>query len=345
MSVIHSHIDTMPTKQHNSRSPEYLLNLAREVLQIEVKGIETICKNLNTTFYHALELLANCKGRVIVTGVGKSGLIGRKIAATFSSTGTPAFFMHPVEGAHGDIGSLKDTDLILAISNSGETPELNALLPTIQSFGTPLIALTSASPSTLSHVATVILNTEVPQEACPHGLAPTASTTAVLALGDALAVCLMSLKSFTESDFLRYHPGGTLGQRLMLNVTKVMRTKNLPVLSSGNSQAIALTILNQGALGAVIILDTDNAVHGILTDGDLRRAVCQKKLSLEEPVDKIMTKNPRCGTINDTIAILLDYMEQKTITVLPIVNNNRQLLGIVHIHDLLGKGTIIFSEK
>lgn len=343
MSVISTYLNTHTQLAQNS--PEYLLDLAHQVLDTEIHGIKTIQKNLGEPFIKALSLLATCKGRVVVTGIGKSGLVGRKIAATFSSTGTPAFFMHPVEGAHGDIGSLRMSDRILTISNSGETPELNAIIPTIKSFGTPMIALTAIPTSTLATAADVVLNTEVPKEACPHGLAPTASTTAVLALGDAIAVCLMTLKSFTEEDFLRYHPGGTLGQRLILNVSKVMRTYDLPVVSLGSSQHDALQNLNKGGLGVVIVLDTNNNVCGILTDGDVRRAVCQNKLHLETPVDHIMTQNPQCGNLQDTIATLLDVMEQKAITVLPVVNNNQQLQGIVHIHDLLGKGSVTFAEN
>lgn len=343
MTAIHSY--SKKYTESTQTSPEYLLKLAHEVLTIEMDGIETIRERLGNTFVEALLLLSSCKGRVIVTGVGKSGLVGRKIAATFSSTGTPAFFMHPVEGAHGDIGSLKSSDLILSISNSGETPELNAIVPTIKSFGTPMIALTSVLNSTLAKAANVVLHTEVPKEACPHGLAPTASTTAVLALGDAIAVCLMSLKSFTEKDFLRYHPGGMLGQRLTLSVTEVMRTDGLPTVHLGTSQCNALKILDKGGLGVVLIIDKKNTVCGIITDGDVRRSICYNRLKQDAPVEQIMTPRPKCGKPQDTIAILLDIMEQKAITVLPIVDDNYKLLGIVHIHDLLGKGTIIFSDR
>lgn len=343
MSSIHSYSKIYTQSTQNS--PNYLLNLAHEVLTIEMNGIETVREGLGNTFVEALLLLSSCKGRVIVTGVGKSGLVGRKIAATFSSTGTPAFFMHPVEGAHGDIGSLKSSDLMLSISNSGETPELNAIIPTIKSFGTPMIAITAVLSSTLAKAANVVLHTEVPKEACPHGLAPTASTTAVLALGDAIAVCLMSLKSFTEKDFLRYHPGGILGQRLKLNVTEVMRTDELPIVLMGTSQHDALKTLDNGGLGVVLIVDKKNTVCGIVTDGDIRRAICYNTLKQSSPVEEIMTPKPKCGKPQDTIAMLLDIMEQKAITVLPIVDETHKLLGIVHIHDLLGKGTVTFSDR
>ena len=292
----------------------------------------------------ALGLLAACTGRVVVTGIGKSGLVGRKLAATFSSTGTPAFFLHPVEGAHGDLGSLRKDDVIIAISNSGETAELNAILPALKSLGTSLIAMTGREDSTLGRLADVTLHSGVPREACPHGLAPTASTTAVLALGDALAVCLMQLKSFTEKDFLRYHPGGSLGQRLKLNVSEVMRTEGLPQLSETSLLSEALRQLDQGKLGAVLLLDNEHRISGILTDGDVRRAVCRGTLNPEAPVSTVMTPSPRCGTQSDTVATLLELMESKAITVLPIADEERRLLGMVHMHDLLGQGSVAFSQ-
>ena len=286
----------------------------------------------------ALGLLAACTGRVVVTGIGKSGLVGRKLAATFSSTGTPAFFLHPVEGAHGDLGSLRKDDVIIAILGSG------AILPALKSLGTSLIAMTGREDSTLGRLADVTLHSGVPREACPHGLAPTASTTAVLALGDALAVCLMQLKSFTEKDFLRYHPGGSLGQRLKLNVSEVMRTEGLPQLSETSLLSEALRQLDQGKLGAVLLLDGEHRISGILTDGDVRRAVCRGTLNPEAPVSTVMTPSPRCGTQSDTVATLLELMESKAITVLPIADEERRLLGMVHMHDLLGQGSVAFSQ-
>ncbi len=331
--------------------PDALIKLAQDVLDIEKAGLEAVRDRLKTAdpqqapIVRALALLAACPGRVVVTGIGKSGLVGRKLAATFSSTGTPAFFLHPVEGAHGDLGSLRQDDVIIAISNSGETVELNAILPALKSLGASLIAMTGRKDSTLGRLADVTLNSGVPREACPHGLAPTASTTAVLALGDALAVCLMQVKSFTEKDFLRYHPGGSLGQRLRLNVSEVMRTEGLPLLPVASSQSEALRRLDEGRLGAVLLLDEDRHVSGILTDGDVRRAVCRRTLQPEAPVSAIMTASPRCGTQTDTVATLLELMEKKSITVLPIVDEHCRLLGMVHMHDLLGQGSIAFSQK
>lgn len=338
-----AHSSTVP-------GPHALTERAKQVLSIEMEGIAAVRDRLDdhtpdAPLLRALHMLVTCTGRVVVTGIGKSGLVGRKLAATFSSTGTPAFFLHPVEGAHGDLGSIRDTDVILAISNSGETAELNAVLPAMKSLGAGIIALTGGMHSTLARLADITLNTGVPREACPHGLAPTASTTAVLALGDALAVCLMELKSFTEKDFLRFHPGGSLGQRLRLNVSEVMRTEGLPLLPETSTQAEALHHLDKGKMGAVLLLDADRRVCGILTDGDVRRAVCSGRLNLEGAVTDIMTRSPRCGSKQDTVAVLLDLMESKAITVLPIVDENQHLLGMVHMHDLLGQGNVTFSRS
>ena len=334
----------------SSTAPADLVRLAQDVLNIEKAGLDAVRDRLATEhpeqspLIRALALLAGCTGRVVVTGIGKSGLVGRKLAATFSSTGTPSFFLHPVEGAHGDLGSLRKDDVIIAISNSGETAELNAILPALKSLGASLIAMTGHEDSTLARLSDVTLNAGVPREACPHGLAPTASTTAVLALGDALAVCLMEVKSFTEKDFLRYHPGGSLGQRLRLNVSEVMRTEGLPLLPVSSTQAQALHQLDAGKLGAVLLLDGERRVSGILTDGDVRRAVCRGTLQPDAPVAAVMTPSPRCGTKKDTVATLLELMESKAITVLPIVDDGLHLLGMVHMHDLLGQGNIAFSE-
>lgn len=331
-------------------APAALVALAQDVLATEIAGLAAVRERLasptpeKTPLIMALRLLAACTGRVVVTGIGKSGLVGRKLAATFSSTGTPAFFLHPVEGAHGDLGSLRRDDVIIAISNSGETAELNAILPALKSLGASLIAMTGHEDSTLGRLADVALNSGVPREACPHGLAPTASTTAVLALGDALAVCLMHLKSFTEKDFLRYHPGGTLGQRLRLKVSEVMRTEGLPLLPETSLLSEALQRLDEGGLGAVLLLGGERRVNGILTDGDVRRAVCRGTFDPAAPVRSVMTPSPRCGSCEDTVATLLEVMESTSITVLPIVDEERRLLGMVHMHDLLGQGSVAFSQ-
>lgn len=324
---------------------EKWLNSAREVLDIEIEGLEAVRAKLDHSFVQAVEMILACKGRVVVCGLGKSGLVGRKLAATFSSTGTPAFFLHPVEGAHGDLGAICSSDLILAISNSGETDELNAILPALLTLGCELIALTGNKNSTLAKLSQLTIDCGVPREACPLNLAPTASTTAVLAVGDALAVCLVNAKAFTESDFFKVHPGGSLGQRLQLSASRVMQRENLPVAAQSTATAEALQELDRGRLGAVLLVDDEGRLAGILTDGDVRRAVCQRRLNFEAPVREIMTARPLSGVEGQNVAALIDVMEQRQITVLPIVNSDNKPVGIVHLHDLLGKGSFTFARN
>ncbi len=315
----------------------------REVLDIEIEGLATVRDAMDEAFNRAVTALAGCTGRIAVCGLGKSGLVGRKLAATFSSTGTAAFFLHPVEGAHGDLGALRAEDVILAISYSGETLELNALLPAMRDMGCLIIALTGNPNSTLAENADIFLNCHVPREACAMNLAPTASTTATLAVGDALAVCLSESKAFSESDFLKVHPGGSLGQRLRLRVEELMHQAAIPTAESEATIGEALRILDSGGFGAVIITDDEKRLQGILTDGDVRRAACRGRLRLELPVSGIMTVNPKCGLIGQSSAELLDIMENKAITVLPVVDAQGRVAGIIHLHDLLGKGGLKFA--
>ena len=317
---------------------------AREVLDIEIEGLKAVRDRLGESFARALDLMTNCTGRIVVTGLGKSGLVGRKITATLSSTGTPSFFLHPVEGAHGDLGAICANDVILAISNSGETDELNAILPSLLTLGCKLISLTGNENSSLARLANVTINCAVPREACPYNLAPTASTTAVLGVGDALAVGLINRKGFTENDFFKVHPGGSLGQRLRLEASAVMHHENIPMVNQCASTKEALLVLDKGRLGAVVLTDETGALVGILTDGDVRRTVCNGLLNSEAPVSQIMIKNPQTGREGQSVAELLDIMEAGQITVLPIVNASKQLVGIVHLHDLLGKGSLSFSQ-
>lgn len=320
------------------------IEIAREVFEIEIEGLRAVQKRLGHPFVQAVELMAACKGRIVVTGLGKSGLVGRKIAATLSSTGTPAFFLHPVEGAHGDLGAICANDLIIAISNSGETDELNAILPSLLALGCSLIALTGKENSSLGKLADITIDCGVPKEACPHNLAPTASTTAVLAVGDALAVCLIESKEFTENDFLKVHPGGSLGQRLRLSAGNIMHRDNIPMISQTAITGDALDVLDKGRLGAVLLVDDGGELTGILTDGDVRRTICNGRLVQSAQVSSIMVKNPKSGHEGQSVAELIDLMEQRQITVLPIIDNNNKPIGIVHLHDLLGKGSLSFSK-
>ncbi|MDD4952482.1 MAG: KpsF/GutQ family sugar-phosphate isomerase [Desulfovibrionaceae bacterium] len=321
------------------------LELARTVLDIEVQGLEAVRGQLGEGFLRALERMSGCRGRVITCGVGKSGLVARKIAATLSSTGTPSFFLHPVEGAHGDLGMIRPEDVVLAISNSGETDELNALLPALRTMGAAIVALTGRGSSTLAELADITIRAEVPREACPMGLAPTASTTAALAVGDALAVCLMEMNGFDKRDFQRMHPGGALGQRLSLLVEALMHSEDLPVARDSSDLAAALDILNRGGLGLVAVVDGPGRLVGVLSDGDVRRLVCRGPFDAGRPVTEFMTRSPRCVRSGETAAQVLDLMEINQITVLPVVREDGGLAGMIHLHDLLGKGRLRFAAR
>lgn len=329
----------------SSRLKQDWLRLAKQVLDIEIWGIKEVRDNLGSEFEKALEILASCMGRVVVTGVGKSGLVGRKISATFSSTGTPAYFLHPVEGAHGDLGLIRPGDVVLAISNSGETDELNAILPTLLSLGATIIALTANLNSTMAKMSNAAISTKVPQEACTLGLAPTASTTATLALGDALAVGLIEWKSFGKDDFRKYHPGGDLGKQLSQEISQIMHTENIPVVELGSSFQRALQVLDQGGLGTVIVIEDNRRLRGILTDGDVRRVLCYKNFSMTDKIELHMTYTPQYATLGQRVATVLDLMEKSAITVLPVVDDDYILQGVVHLHDLLGKGKLRFNNN
>lgn len=326
-------------------APGNWLALGREVLEVEIAGLVSVKDQLDQGFVDAVQALATCQGRVVVTGIGKSGLVGRKIAATLSSTGTPAFFLHPVEGAHGDLGMIRSEDVILAISNSGETDELNAILPAMRSLGVCIMGMTGNRHSSLASQSDIVLLVHVPREACPFGLAPTASTTAALAVGDALAVCLIHWKRFDACDFQRCHPGGVLGQRLGLSIQNVMHEDGIPVVEETTPLFRALEVLNQGGLGTVAVVDAHHVLCGILTDGDIRRLVCQGLPDKDIPVVQVMTRDPRRVRPEQTSALALDVMETSAITVLPVVDERNTLVGMVHLHDLLGKGRVRFSGK
>lgn len=325
------------------------LELAREVLDIEMEGLAAVRDQLNGGFTEALGRLAACTGRVVVTGIGKSGLVARKIAATLSSTGTPAFFLHPVEGAHGDLGMIRKEDVVLALSNSGETDELNNLLPALRALGVSVVGITSGTDSTLARMSDVVIEARVPREACPMNLAPTASTTAALAVGDALAVCLMRIKDFGTKDFKRVHPAGALGARLSQPVSALMHTDSLPMVADNAPVAEALAALNTGGFGLAAVTDASspgtNRLAGVLTDGDVRRMLCRAGFDPARPVSEVMTKNPQSACVTATAAQVLDLMEARQITVLPVLAKDGSLAGLVHLHDLLGKGHVRFAPE
>lgn len=319
------------------------LELAKEVLSIEAEGILAMRDNLGKEFEQAVDIIMACPSRLVVTGIGKSGLVGQKISATLNSTGTPSVFLHPVEAMHGDLGMVSATDVVLAISYSGETSELQRLLSSLKERHIPIIALCGQNQSSLAQHAVVTLNVAVPREACPLGLAPTTSTTATLAMGDALAVALLNRKQFRAEDFRRNHPGGSLGERLKVAVREVMLTgEKVPVINSHASLVAGVAELNQKNLGAVFIQDDGGKLLGIVTDGDIRRMLSSGKNIQEIALENGMKRNPVAISHSLMAADALSIMQQHEITVLAVVDDRGCLEGIVHLHDLLGKGEFRF---
>ena len=321
-----------------------VLNEARQAIDVEIEGLNRVRMRLGEAFAGAVSLILEADGRVVVTGIGKSGLIGRKIAATFASTGTPSIFLHPVEALHGDIGMVGQDDIILAISNSGETHELNALVRVFKERSIPVIALTGGLESTLALLSEVVLDAGVEREACTLGLAPTASTTAALGLGDALAVVLLNIRRFNEVDFRRNHPAGSLGEMLKIRVGDVMfKGEAVPVARIGADVLSTIKEMDKKGLGTVLVLDGEGCLAGILTDGDIRRALARSGDILTRGLDEIMTRNPKTIPPGALAAEAITLMERHLITVLPVVGVDGRLLGIVHLHDLLGKGQFNFT--
>ena len=313
--------------------------LAKEVLDIEAKSILRLKNNIGEEFDKAIDILYNCKGRVIVTGMGKSGLIGKKIAATMSSTGTPTYFLHPAESTHGDSGVITRNDVIIAISNSGETQELLNLLPLLKRFGCEMIGMTGNLNSTLSKTSEVVLDISVEREACPLGKAPTASTTATLAMGDALAVCLMEKKGFTKEDFLLFHPSGKLGKGLTYKVRDLMITGDkMPLVSESESFKDVINTISEYKLGMAMVLNDDKTLAGVLTDGDIRRTVIKYPDTSNIKVKDVMTVNPKRITSDAYAASALNLMEKYSITALAVVDEGNVPVGVIHVHDLLRAG-------
>jgi arabinose-5-phosphate isomerase len=319
------------------------IEAAKEVLEIEEQGLAAVREKIGEEFVRAVEVILSSPGRLVITGIGKSGIVGQKISATLNSTGTPSFFLHPVEAMHGDLGMVMNGDVILAISYSGETAELNGLLISLKKRGNKIIAMTGGGTSSLSAAADIVLDIKVPKEACPLGLAPTASTTATLAMGDALSVVLLNRKKFQAEDFRLNHPGGSLGQRLKVKVTEVMLAgKNIPVVSPGDSASDAIRVLNEKNNGAVLVVGDGKKVLGIITDGDVRRAVAGLKGFSALTADQLMTVNPICIDGDRLAADALSIMQKHEITALPIIDGANTLQGLLHLHNLLGKGEFRF---
>ena len=321
------------------------IETGKKVLDIEARAIDSLKSRLNQSFSDAISLLYNCKGRVVVTGMGKSGLIGKKISATFASTGTPSFFLHPADGIHGDIGMIMQNDVILAISNSGETDELIALLPVFKKMTMQIICMTGKTASTLSNNSDVVLDVSIKEEACPMNLVPTASTTVALAMGDALAVALLEKRGFRKEDFAFFHPGGALGRRLILHVEDIMHTgETVPVVYKGSYLKDVIYEMTSKKLGVTTVLDDNNRLLGIITDGDLRRLL-EKETGRENDIFKltageIAIKNPRVIQKDALAVSAVQIMETYSITSLVIVNEDGTVAGILHLHDLLKKGIV-----
>jgi arabinose-5-phosphate isomerase len=314
----------------------HVLSLARNVLATEAAAISRVSERLGDPFVDAVVLILNCRGRVVVSGIGKSGHIAHKVAATLASTGTPAFFVHPAEASHGDLGMITADDIVVMLSNSGETDELLLLTPHLKRQGAKIIALTGNDHSSLAHAADVHLDAAVDSEACPLGLAPTASTTATLALGDALALALLDARGFSVEDFARSHPGGPLGRRLLTRVSDVMVSgTSLPIVRIGTTLAEAIVAMSGKGMGMTTVVDDAGRVAGIFTDGDLRRCLDRVHDISSLPITDVMTRNPR--TIGpDRLAIdCVELMETAPkVTVLLVVDDDRRLVGALHLHDL-----------
>ncbi len=316
-----------------------LIARARDVLRIEAESILNLVDKVEASFARAVNIIYESHGRVIITGIGKSGLVGKKIVATLTSTGTQAIFLHPVEGIHGDLGIVTKDDVVIAISNSGETAELNLIVSTIRRIGTPIIALTGCLSSSLAHHADVTIDVGVEKEACPFGLAPTSSTTAVLAMGDALAVALIEKKEFKESDFYRFHPGGNLGLRLRAKVEDVMITgAQIPWVAAGKTALEAIEEIDAKNKGFVLVTNGRKQLLGILTDGDLRRMV-RKGIDFKgRKVEELMTRSPKTIGGSASLATTIEFMQREEITTLAVVGEDGELRGYIHLHDVLGRG-------
>lgn len=314
---------------------------AKKVLKIEARAIKNLISTIDRNFEKAVEIVASCKGRIVVMGMGKSGLVGKKIAATLASTGTPAFFLHPAEGILGDVGMMTEGDLVLALSHSGETEEIEKLLPLIRRMNLKLIAITGKPKSKLAKKSDLVINVKVEKEACPYNLVPTASTTAMLAMGDALAISLLKRKKFKKEDFARLHPGGILGKRLLLKVKDIMRKgKDNPVIHQEKTVREALLVMTKTRLGATSVVDGSGKLVGFFTDGDLRRRLQKDEKILNRKIHAVMTKNPKTIT-HDILAIeAAKMMQEKKFDNIPVIDGKNYPIGIVDERDLLSQGIL-----
>ena len=312
------------------------LESARKALNLEIEALKEAVNNLDDNFTKAVELILNGSGRLIVSGMGKSGLIGSKIAATLSSTGTPSFFLHPAEALHGDLGMVKEDDVVLLLSNSGETDEIIRIVPFLRRIGTKIIAMVGNLESSLAKNSDIVLNSYVAREACPLNLAPTSSTTVSLALGDALACALIEARGFKERDFARFHPSGSLGRKFIAVKDLMHIGDTIPLVGPDDILRDAVVKMSHGGFGALVIVGDDKKLLGVFTDGDLRRYFEKcKNVDLDVPISKVMTANPKRVTANRLAMEALKTMEDKAITSLPVVDNEDNVVGFLHLHDIL----------
>ncbi len=323
---------------HKGIALKEILRHAREVIEIEAEAVQGLLDRLDENFARAVELLLACEGHAVVTGIGKSGLVGRKIVATLTSTGTPAMFLHPVEGLHGDLGAVTAKDVVIAISNSGETSEITSLLPSLQKIGAKIIGLTGSSDSTLARSSHIVIDVSVEREACPLGLAPTSSTTAALVIGDALAVALMRQRKFAEKDFALFHPGGSLGERLSYRVKDVMRpAAGFPSLTSDKTVREFLSAINRRGADFALVLQAGGGLVGMVTDRDLRRGEIGSPEFLNRSIKKIMNPHPATTEEEVSAADAMKIMVEKNLVALPVLDKKKNLKGVVTLRDLLNR--------
>ena len=319
--------------------PTPLQQIALKTILMEAESIRGLAQFINNDFEKAVQAVASCKGRVVISGIGKSAIIAQKIVATLNSTGTPSIFMHAADAIHGDLGIVQQEDVVIIISKSGESPEIKVLVPFIKNFKNILIAILGKMDSYLAQNADIVLNTTVDQEACPNNLAPTTSTTAQLVMGDALAVCLMEMKGFNSNDFAKFHPGGMLGKKLYLRVSDLYKGNEKPKVGTGQSLKEVIMEISASRLGATAVTDDKNKLLGIITDGDLRRML-EKNVSLHDVTAKdVMTKNPKTISPEELAVDALDLMRKNSITQLVVVENGIYM-GFIHLHDLIREGLI-----
>ncbi|MDX8554090.1 KpsF/GutQ family sugar-phosphate isomerase [Tenacibaculum sp. 1B UA] len=315
-----------------------ILSTAKETILLESNAIANLAKLLNSSFTDAVNFIFNSKGRVIVTGIGKSANIATKMVATFNSTGTPAVFMHAADAIHGDLGNVQDNDVVICISKSGNTPEIKVLVPLIKNSNNKIIAITGNPDSFLGKNADFLLNSYVSKEACPNNLAPTTSTTAQLVLGDALAVCLLDLRGFTSSDFAKYHPGGALGKRLYLRVSDLIKNNELPKVKSTDKVTQVIVEISEKRLGVTAVVDNNDKITGIITDGDIRRMLSKTTKIDELTATDIMSTTPKTIDVDAMAVEALDNLENNNITQILVTDTNNNYVGVVHLHDLIKEG-------